>query len=94
MTTFDLMPWLMAWVTTTLVVLVLGAYRKRLDRLEDTDLHLGVMTAQEAEAKVAFNRRLHRTEFAGKSFTVLLAVLSVVVAALWANNLWIRVYMP
>lgn len=94
MTNFDMAPWLIAWVAVTLLVLVLAAYRKHLDRLEDTDLHLGTMTPQEAQSKVSFNQRVSRIELLGKSFTVMFVALSGVVFALWAYNQWIRGYMP
>lgn len=90
----DLAPWLIAWVVVTLLVLVLAAYRKHLDRLEDTDLHLGTMTPQDAQSKVSFNQRVHRIELLGKSFTVTFVALTGVVFALWAYNQWMRAYMP
>ena len=94
MANYDLAPWLIAWVVVTLLVLVLAAYRKHLDRLEDTDLHLGTMTPQEAQSKASFNQRVHRIELLGKSFTVMFVALSSVVFALWAYNQWMRSYMP
>jgi hypothetical protein len=87
-------PWLTAWVVVTLVVLALAAYRKRLDRLEDTDMHLGTMTPQDAQSKVSFNHRVHRVELMGKSLTVMFVALSGVIFALWAYNQWMRSYMP
>ena len=92
MTSFDLLPWLAAWVVVTLSVLGLGAYRKYLDRMEDTDLHLGTMTTEQAQSQVAFGHRVHRIEMLGKSFTVALAVLTAVVFALWVYNQWIGIY--
>jgi len=94
MANYDLAPWLIAWVVVTLFVLVLAAYRKHLDRLEDTDLHLGTMTPQDAQSKVSFNQRVHRIELLGKSFTVTFVALTGVVFALWAYNQWMRAYMP
>ena len=94
MTNYDLTPWLIAWVVFTLGVLVLAAYRKHLDRLEDTDLHLGTMTPQEARSKMSFNQRVHRIELLGKSFTVISVVLTGVVFALWAYIQWMRSYVP
>lgn len=94
MTNYDLVPWLAAWVVATLSMLVLAAYRKHLDRVEDTDLHLGTMTPQEAQSKQSFNQRVHRIELLGKSFTVMFVALSSVVFALWAYNQWMRSYMP
>jgi disulfide bond formation protein DsbB len=94
MTSYDLIPWLAAWVVVTIVVLVLAAYRKHLDRLEDTDLHLGTMSPIEVQSKASFNHRVHRIELLGKSFTVMFAVLSGLVFFLWAYNQWIRGYMP
>jgi sterol desaturase/sphingolipid hydroxylase (fatty acid hydroxylase superfamily) len=94
MTNYDLAPWLAAWVVATLSMLALAAYRKHLDRLEDTDLHLGTMSPQEARSKVSFNQRVHRIELLGKSFTVMFVALSSVVFALWAYNQWMRSYVP
>jgi disulfide bond formation protein DsbB len=94
MTNYDLAPWLAAWVFATLGVLVLAAYRKHLDRLEDTDLHLGTMSPLEAQSKASFNQRVHRIELLGKSFTVMFVALSSVVFALWAYNQWMRSYVP
>jgi hypothetical protein len=94
MTNYDLAPWLAAWVVATLSMLALAAYRKHLDRLEDTDLHLGTMSPLEAQSKASFNQRVHRIELLGKSFTVMFVALSSVVFALWAYNQWMRSYMP
>jgi hypothetical protein len=94
MTNFDLVPWLTAWVVVTLAVLLLAAYRKHLDRLEDTDLHLGSMTPQEAQSKVTFNQRVHRVELLVKSYKVMFVALTGLVFALWAYNQWMRSYMP
>lgn len=91
---FDLMPWLVAWVVVTLVTVTLAAYRKHLDRMEDTDLHLGTMTPAEAQAKASFNQRVHRVELLGKSFTVMFVGLTSVVFVLWAYNQWMRSYVP
>jgi disulfide bond formation protein DsbB len=92
MMNYDLMPWLIAWVVVTLVTLALAAYRKHLDRLEDTDLHLGTMTPQQAQSKISFNQRVHRIELLGKSFTIVLVALAGVVFALWAYSQWMRGY--
>ncbi len=94
MTSYDLIPWLVAWVVVTVLVIVLAAYRKHLDRLEDTDLHLGTMSPQDAQSKASFNQRVHRIELLGKSFTAMFVALSGLVFALWAYNQWIRGYMP
>jgi disulfide bond formation protein DsbB len=94
MTNYDLIPWLMTWLVVAIVVLVLAAYRKHLDRLEDTDLHLGTMSPQEAQTKASFNHRVHRVEWLGKSFTVMFVGLTGLVFALWAYNQWMRSYMP
>jgi hypothetical protein len=94
MTNFDLAPWLAAWVVATLSVLILAAYRKHLDRMEDTDLHLGTMSPQEAQLKTSFNHRVHRIELLGKSFTILFVVLTSAIFALWAYSQWMRSYMP
>jgi hypothetical protein len=94
MMNFDLVPWLIAWVTITVVVLLLAVYRKHLDRMEDTDLHLGTMTPQEAQLKVSFNQRVHRVELLGKSFTMMSVGLTGLIFALWAYNQWMRSYVP
>lgn len=92
MSHIDLVPWLAAWVVVTLAMLILAAYRKHLDRVEDTDLHLGTMTTDQAQSQMAFNQRVHRVEMMGKSVTVLLAVLSAAVFALWVYNQWMLMY--
>lgn len=92
MTHIDLLPWLAAWVVVTLAMLVLAAYRKHLDRAEDTDLHLGSMTTEQAQSQVAFNHRVHRVELMGKSVTIALVVLSIAVFAVWVYNQWMLMY--
>jgi hypothetical protein len=81
-----------AWVVVTLAMLILAAYRKHLDRMEDTDLHLGSMTAEQAQSHVAFNQRVHRVELLGKSVTIALVLLSVAVFGVWVFNQWMLIY--
>lgn len=92
MTHINILPWLAAWVVAMVAMLILAAYRKHLDRVEDTDLHLGTMTTEQAQSQVVFNHRVHRVELMGKSVTVLLAILSVAVFAVWVFNQWMLMY--
>ena len=94
MTHIDLVPYLVAWVAVTLAMLILAAYRKHLDRIEDTDLHLGTMTNEQAQTQVAFSRRVHRVEILGKSVTIALVFLSIAVFAVWVYNQWMLMYKP
>jgi uncharacterized membrane protein len=92
MTHIDLIPWFVAWVAVTLVMLILAAYRKHLDRVEDTDLHLGTMTTEQAQAQMSFTQRVHRVELMGKTVTIALVALSIAVFGLWVFNQWMLMY--
>jgi hypothetical protein len=81
-------------VAVTLAMLILAAYRKHLDRIEDTDLHLGTMTTEQAQSQVAFTQRVHRVEILGKSVTIALVFLSIAVFAVWVYNQWMLMYKP
>jgi hypothetical protein len=81
-------------MAVTLAMLILAAYRKHLDRIEDTDLHLGTMTTEQAQSQVVFSRRVHRVEIMGKSVTIALVCLSIAVFALWVYNQWMLMYKP
>lgn len=82
---FNLLPYAIFWAVLALVVLTLIVYRKSVSSREDDSIHLeGTMPAEQ----VALAHRLALIDRWGKSLTVVVAVLGVVLGAIYMYQVW------
>lgn len=81
----DLTTWIVLWVAVTAVAVVLGYYRMTLGLHDEMGMRLG--TADQTafyQKQQSLQRRMMQVDRYGITFTVVSAILAVVVVLAWA----------
>ncbi len=81
----DLTSWIVLWVAATAIAVVLGYYRMTLGLHDEMGIRLG--TANQADfyrRQQSLQRKMTQVDRYGITFTVVSAILAVVVVLAWA----------
>jgi hypothetical protein len=80
----DLTSWIVLWVAATAIAVVLGYSRMTLGLHDEMGMRLGAHHTEFYQKQQSLQRRMTQLDRYGIAFTILSAILAVVVVIAWA----------
>ena len=86
----NLLPFVIAWAVLACVVAALAGYRTSVARGEDDSIHIRDIDAQLVLKQTSISSRLNDLDRWGKSLTVFVFVLGLILATIYVWSKWVE----
>jgi cytochrome b subunit of formate dehydrogenase len=84
----NLIPYIIAWASLGVVVLILALMRRQIAAREDDSLHLAANEVGMVAEQATLAKKLETIDRWGKLLTIILVVTGVALALVWGYQMW------